>query len=924
MSLSWSLVPTATSYRVYFRRSSESTYQQTVPTTDSQIWIGGLAPQTQYYFAVQAARSGAESPLSGPVTATTLTSTISIDLFDGNPELLNVEYRYKNRSSLITAIKSHPDLSRQGACADGVSRLLVQISSPTLPSSLTIALVNDIGPQDPTATGSLARFDELSPATSVTLTSSDFDFVDANDYRSVLVYKPPVDFVRASAVSQDMVHLTRDVSITFATSSTVLKLRRPPLVLAHGLWSNPSEAWSTLTTLLPPLYSLPNGTFLLDYETTNASAFSVNVQRLYDKLNNDWLHQVRTSGFACTQVDYVGHSMGGILARFLSQDNARSKSRDTFSAGFLHKLITIDTPHFGTWLANYLLLPIDLPNYMVDQIRCKVIAVGPEVSAMFNLFGYHTLEGAVNDLRFGSPSLTLLDRTSVPSHAITSFASTDDQFRQKDSGLWSAFLFISIQPCSSPVSAFDVASAFHNANHDIIVSHGSQAAGLSGSRVNVLDNNVHSTVCHDPRLPPLVRDLLDASVGNTTLFTEFPPVSTLLPTVLGKTKPEQYGSKIASSTGFGVRIVEPDSSFVPHPGSQFRLRVTVEDTSRLRALFFAAPELLDFDTTGSLTKSILIPYSHAGDYRLLVIAMDKDGNTGRDSLVYSLQPSASLLCLAVSPDSLFLYRTDDGAKITVLGHYSDNAVRDVTNLSSTAFRSSDPSIVQVIGNGIIRPDRQGQTYLTISNGLARDSISVRVVDNNAVLLVEPPNSTTSLSAPITFIWDRVDSATKYEIELSRQVDFGLMELMDSSLTNSSFVYSPRYDSTYYFWRVRAKTSAGWQPFSPTRIFGTGATVTSVIENIPLEFRLEQNYPNPFNPFTTIRYEIPKQTKVTLKIYNILGQVVKTLVDEVQAPGKKSVQWNSRNNAGNQVASGVYFYRILAGSFIQTKKLILLR
>lgn len=90
-------------------------------------------------------------------------------------------------------------------------------------------------------------------------------------------------------------------------------------------------------------------------------------------------------------------------------------------------------------------------------------------------------------------------------------------------------------------------------------------------------------------------------------------------------------------------------------------------------------------------------------------------------------------------------------------------------------------------------------------------------------------------------------------------------------------------------------------------------------NLPTEYKLEQNYPNPFNPSTIIKYDIPKESFVTLKIYDILGREIKTLVNEDKPAGRYSVTFN----AGN-LASGTYIYRILAGSFIQTKKLALLK
>jgi hypothetical protein len=98
--------------------------------------------------------------------------------------------------------------------------------------------------------------------------------------------------------------------------------------------------------------------------------------------------------------------------------------------------------------------------------------------------------------------------------------------------------------------------------------------------------------------------------------------------------------------------------------------------------------------------------------------------------------------------------------------------------------------------------------------------------------------------------------------------------------------------------------------------------------LPMEYRLEQNYPNPFNPSTIIKYQIPNTSLdfgnwnlsfVSLKVYDLLGREVVALVDEVRPPGEYAVQWDARC-----FPSGVYFYRLHAGSYSDTKKLLLLK
>jgi len=100
-------------------------------------------------------------------------------------------------------------------------------------------------------------------------------------------------------------------------------------------------------------------------------------------------------------------------------------------------------------------------------------------------------------------------------------------------------------------------------------------------------------------------------------------------------------------------------------------------------------------------------------------------------------------------------------------------------------------------------------------------------------------------------------------------------------------------------------------------------------NFPKDFQLNQNYPNPFNPTTTIkfkvqgsRFKVPLPT--TLKIYNILGQMVKTLVNEPKSSGEYEVVWDGKDEKGNSLASGIYFYRLAFGEQTETKRMVLLK
>jgi len=102
---------------------------------------------------------------------------------------------------------------------------------------------------------------------------------------------------------------------------------------------------------------------------------------------------------------------------------------------------------------------------------------------------------------------------------------------------------------------------------------------------------------------------------------------------------------------------------------------------------------------------------------------------------------------------------------------------------------------------------------------------------------------------------------------------------------------------------------------------SGATfIEEEIKNqLPDQYTLEQNYPNPFNPSTKIRYSIPQSSNVIIKVFDILGNEIETLVNEEKQTGTYNLTWYSKN-----LPSGVYFYQLRAGSFTETKKMLLLK
>ncbi len=187
-----------------------------------------------------------------------------------------------------------------------------------------------------------------------------------------------------------------------------------------------------------------------------------------------------------------------------------------------------------------------------------------------------------------------------------------------------------------------------------------------------------------------------------------------------------------------------------------------------------------------------------------------------------------------------------------------------------------------------------------------------IINSNAATLswVVPAKSTSLLT---------------YDLEISKNKE------MTGALTINN-LKQPNYQAdnleanTKYYWRVRSKTSGGiLSNYSYSGQFSTGSATDSKEEvELPTQFELAQNYPNPFNPSTIIAFSIPNQSYVSLKIFDILGREIRTLVNSDMSAGKYTVNWNGDDNNGNKVATGTYIYRITAGAFVSTKKMILIK
>ncbi|MEW6508079.1 MAG: T9SS type A sorting domain-containing protein [Bacteroidota bacterium] len=154
-------------------------------------------------------------------------------------------------------------------------------------------------------------------------------------------------------------------------------------------------------------------------------------------------------------------------------------------------------------------------------------------------------------------------------------------------------------------------------------------------------------------------------------------------------------------------------------------------------------------------------------------------------------------------------------------------------------------------------------------------------------------------------------------------------VMSTYYKSTSSFYSFSYQSTnspprWIYYSVSGKDGFIFLFLIRAYVSSIGSSVGESIEILPSAYALEQNYPNPFNPETVISFSLPKPGNVKIKIYDVLGNEVRTLIDEERFAGKHNIYWNSTDNSGKRVASGIYFYTISADNFTQTKKMVLMK
>ena len=263
--------------------------------------------------------------------------------------------------------------------------------------------------------------------------------------------------------------------------------------------------------------------------------------------------------------------------------------------------------------------------------------------------------------------------------------------------------------------------------------------------------------------------------------------------------------------------------------------------------------------------------------------------------------------------------------------YKYNLSRGINEIYITFLKSVFSSSTSYVDNDVTN----GTTYYyRISASGLSDNQSQRSAPVSATPIdITPPSTPTIISisvfqGEVTVQWSKNSEPDLANYNIYRSTTSGFYPTLSDWIETVDNLFTEYVDSTniephldYYYWISAIDSSGNESGFSDEAAV---TTLRILNDNLTTAYVLKQNTPNPFNPATSIEYTIPFDAKVNIVIYDLMGNEIKTLINDYREVGQYTINWDGTNHTGQFVSGGIYFYKLQAGDFIQTKKMVLLR
>ena len=469
-----------------------------------------------------------------------------------------------------------------------------------------------------------------------------------------------------------------DASTNRILAQIKLHIYRAPVVFIHGLWGSDKsfEEMQSAFELNSHRSALMHR---INYKPYSLLPLADNRYRVRAAIQ-EVFEQVRDVNISAGRADVLAHSMGGLLARIYLQENY-----NTLYRGDMHRLITLNTPHSGSHLADFMI------GNSGNSIQCLIYGyIWKPLGFLCDI----AHESAIGDMRVNSSAIDdvlnhpdALIRNTVPSYSVES-----------DWGLLG---------CSN-VELLIPDFIFKGLSSDKVVATASQQGGLS--RDTLVTDQCHLGSARNPDIIAKVQDLL--SLPPTSAYFDLDGFD---PEPLEFMAPPDDNPQGPGHRGGAVSFTSPAYGASFSPGDQLTIAATATGANRIVIAVGNVDIPIDVADTfaASLTYSYSIPQDAFGELRMVAIALDSNDVIAFDTTLIRITQVATLDSLETTPQGIAIDKADKGY-VTILGHFSDSVTRVVTFSDLISYSTDTVGIVNPLGNGGFLAVDTGRVNVTIT------------------------------------------------------------------------------------------------------------------------------------------------------------------------------------------------------------------
>ena len=684
------------------------------------------------------------------------------------------------------------------AAADGVTQLLVR-SRVSGPGEVEFCL--DEGATAP-ADGGFGPVGIVGEPLRADCAVIDVELVD-DEFYAFSVYTVPDDFedgsgAYASEGERDIQFKATFTAESGTTSETTreFKIARPPVFLIHGLWSN-KNTWQ-----FPLADDDRFEIVLVDYSATHGQAFAVNqnVLRTYLDLYSRPLRSSRQMAF--TQVDVLGHSMGGLLTRLYTQTPNYERS-ENFNEGDVNRLITLDTPHLGSPFGGVIQSIRDSNPLTAFYLRS--ILEGTPISPA--LGGEIPVGGATDNLAIGSAALNSIGQTDVPSHALVG-VSGEAVIDAIDAGIdaasvennppWSAVAFLNQLRTGTQTARAVLDAQFGGEENDVIVGRASQEGGITGSATSIPTPEsplfgTHTFVTSSTAFSTRAIELLNTPIESAS-FAEFPAVAGQ---PAGPPGTNISVNSVSDGIEFATELIDVAA------GQTANVSVNVMPSADVTSVTLSTQQSTLVDNSPPFEFAVTVPDDAVGPIGVLAVGSNETQDVffATNSLTLNVTTTAQIQSVQTDPVELLFSGIGEFDQLSVTGTYSDGLDRDVTSpLTGTTYSSSNPAIATVTPEGRIEAIAIGSTFIEVVQSGVTQFVSIDVGPPNERPIADAgndrfvmTNTSVDLNASASSDPDEAPSGLSFEWNQVAGPSIGFF-----LPSNETISFTPSEEATYTF------------------------------------------------------------------------------------------------------------------------------